>query len=128
MITNRLEGTSVEFGDELAAKDLTQNRLGQEVVVPRVDPAGVIEREAARGNDDMEMRMEPEFWNFFASLFYGEDDPEAPTLNYVNAGYNGPVRSKEAEHAIWDPDAKHNNHPLRCVRYRAEGCTPSVGR
>src|SRR5215469_2512556 len=28
--------------------------------------------------------------NFFASLFYGEDDPEALTLNYVNAGSNGP--------------------------------------
>ena len=28
--------------------------------------------------------------NSFASLFYGEDDPEALTLNYVNAGYNGP--------------------------------------
>ena len=52
-----LEGLA-ESCDELAAKDLTQNRLGQEVVVPRVDPAGVIEREAAGGNDDMEMRME----------------------------------------------------------------------
>ena len=28
--------------------------------------------------------------NFFASLFCGEDDPEALTLNYVNAGYNAP--------------------------------------
>src|SRR5262249_58830303 len=45
----------------LAGKDVTQSRLGQEVVGPRVDPAGVIEREAAGGNDDMEMRMEPEF-------------------------------------------------------------------
>src|SRR5215467_8175315 len=66
--------------------------------------------------------------NFFASLFYGEDDPEALTLNCVNAGYNGPVRSKEADHAIWDPDTRHNNHPLRYVRHRAEGCTSSVGR
>jgi len=28
--------------------------------------------------------------SFFASLFYGEDDPEVLTLNYVNAGYNRP--------------------------------------
>ena len=28
--------------------------------------------------------------NIFASLVYGEDDPEALTLNYVNAGYNRP--------------------------------------
>lgn len=28
--------------------------------------------------------------NFFASLFYRKDDPKALTLNYVNAGYNGP--------------------------------------
>ena len=28
--------------------------------------------------------------NFFTSLFYGEDYPEALTLNYVNAGYNRP--------------------------------------
>ena len=54
--------------------------------------------------------------NFFASLFYREDDPEALTLNYVNAGYNRPVRSKEADYAIWDPDARHNNHSLRYVR------------
>jgi hypothetical protein len=54
--------------------------------------------------------------NFFTSLFYGEDYPEALTLNYVNAGYNGPARSKEADYAIWDPDASHNNHPLRYVR------------
>jgi hypothetical protein len=51
--------------------------------------------------------------NIFASLFYGEDDPEALTLNYVNVGYNGPVRSKEADHAIWDPDARHTlSRPL----------------
>jgi hypothetical protein len=28
--------------------------------------------------------------NFFASLFYGEDDPEALILNCVNAGSNRP--------------------------------------
>jgi hypothetical protein len=28
--------------------------------------------------------------NFVASLFYGEDDPEALTLIYVNPGYNRP--------------------------------------
>ena len=52
-----MEGLA-ESCDELAAKDLTQNRLGQEVVLSCVDPAGVIRREAAGGNDDMEMRME----------------------------------------------------------------------
>jgi hypothetical protein len=46
--------------DELAAKDLAQHFLGKEVVLSCVDPAGVIGREAAGGNDDMEMRMEIE--------------------------------------------------------------------
>src|SRR5262249_34999807 len=67
-----------------------------------------------------------EFRGFFR--VYGEDDPEARTLNSVNAGYNRPVRSKEAEHANWDPHAGHDRHTLRCVWYRPEGCTSSVGR
>ena len=54
-----LEGLP-EGGDELATKDLTQHFFGQEVVVRRVDPAGVIEREAAGGNHTMDMRMKLE--------------------------------------------------------------------
>ena len=46
--------------DELAAKDLAQHFLGKEVVLSCVDPAGVIGREAAGGNDDMEMRVKIE--------------------------------------------------------------------
>jgi hypothetical protein len=43
-----LEGLP-EGGDELATEDLTQYRFGQEVVVRRVDPAGVIERRPPAG-------------------------------------------------------------------------------
>src|SRR6516165_2080532 len=38
------------------------------------------------------------------------------------------VRSKEADYALWDPHARHDNHTLRCVWYRAEGWTSSLGR
>ena len=46
-----------ESVDELAAKDFAQHFLGKEVVVSCVDPAGVIGREAAGGNDTMNVRV-----------------------------------------------------------------------
>src|SRR5258706_7281860 len=55
-----LEGLP-EGRDELATKDPTQYRFGQEVVVRRADPAGVIERETSGGHYTMHMRMKPEF-------------------------------------------------------------------
>jgi hypothetical protein len=48
-------------GHELATKDLAEYRFGQEVVFLGRHPAGVIGREAAGGNDDMDMRMELQF-------------------------------------------------------------------
>src|SRR6516162_2681675 len=66
--------------------------------------------------------------NFLASLFYGEDDPETLTLNYVNASYKRPARSKEVDNAIWYKHARRDNHTLRCVWYRPEGRTSSIGR
>src|SRR6266481_7420995 len=46
--------------DELATKDLTQYRFGQEVVVRRADPAGVIERETSGGHHRMNVGMKPD--------------------------------------------------------------------
>jgi hypothetical protein len=46
--------------DELATEDLTQYRIGQEVVVRRADPAGVIERETSGGHHTMDMWMKPD--------------------------------------------------------------------
>src|SRR6266446_10600293 len=54
-----LEGLP-EGRDKLATKDLTQYRFGQEIVVRRVDPAGVIERETSGGHHTMDMRMKPD--------------------------------------------------------------------
>src|SRR6266403_951305 len=54
-----LEGLP-EGRDELATEDLTQYRFGQEVVVRRADPAGVIERETSGGHHAMDMGMKPE--------------------------------------------------------------------
>jgi hypothetical protein len=54
-----LEGLP-EGRDELATKDLTQYRFGQEVVVRRADPAGVIERETSGGNHTMNVGMKPD--------------------------------------------------------------------
>ena len=54
-----LEGLP-EGRDELAPKDLTQYRFGQEVVVRRADPAGVIERETSGGHHTMDMGMKPD--------------------------------------------------------------------
>jgi len=51
-----LEGLP-EGRDELATKNLTQYRFGQEVVVRRADPAGVIERETSGGHHAMDMGM-----------------------------------------------------------------------
>ena len=51
-----LEGLP-DGGDELATEDLTQYRFGPEVVVRRVYPAGVIERETSGGHHTMDMRM-----------------------------------------------------------------------
>src|SRR5882762_3521848 len=56
-----LEGLP-EGRDELATKELTQYRFGQEMVVRRVDPAGVIERETSGGHHTMDMRMNLTFW------------------------------------------------------------------
>ena len=56
-----LEGLP-EGRDELATKELTQYRFGQEIVVRRVDPAGVIERETSGGHHTMDMRMNLTFW------------------------------------------------------------------
>src|SRR5258706_6178445 len=54
-----LEGLP-EGRDELATKNLTQYRFGQEVVVRRADPAGVIERETSGGHHAMDMGMKSE--------------------------------------------------------------------
>jgi hypothetical protein len=54
-----LEGLP-EGCNELATKDLTQYRFGQEVVVRRADPAGVIERETSGGHHTMDMGMKPD--------------------------------------------------------------------
>jgi len=54
-----LEGLP-EACDELATEDLTQYRFGQEVVVRRVHPAGVIERETSGGHHTMDMGMKPD--------------------------------------------------------------------
>src|SRR5260221_1042396 len=54
-----LEGLP-EGRDELATKNLTQYRFGQEVVVRRADPAGVIERETSGGDPARDMGMKPE--------------------------------------------------------------------
>jgi len=47
--------------DELAAKDFSQHLLGQEVVVPGTNPAGVIGREATGRHHTMDMWMGGEF-------------------------------------------------------------------
>ena len=47
----------LERVDELATKDSPQHLLGKEVIVSRANPAGVIEREAAGGNDTVDMGM-----------------------------------------------------------------------
>ena len=52
-----LEG-QFERVDEFATKDFCQHFLGQEVFFSGANPAGVIRREAAGGNDAMDMRME----------------------------------------------------------------------
>src|SRR5258707_1472191 len=49
-----------EVSDELATKNVTQYRLGKEVVVRRADPAGVIERETSGGHHAMDMGMKAE--------------------------------------------------------------------
>src|SRR6266481_1683385 len=46
--------------EDLATKDLTQYRFGQEVVVRRADPAGVIERETSGGHHRMNVGMKPD--------------------------------------------------------------------
>ena len=43
--------------DELATKDLAEDRLGQEVVLSGTHPTGVIGREAAGRHDTMDMGM-----------------------------------------------------------------------
>jgi len=50
----------LESADELAAKDFAQDFLGQEVVFSCVDPTGVIGKEAARGDDTMNVRVKIE--------------------------------------------------------------------
>ena len=47
----------LESADELAAKDFAQDILGKEVVFSCVDPTAVIGREAAGGNDTMNVRV-----------------------------------------------------------------------
>ena len=47
----------LESADDLAAKDFAQDFLGRELVFSCVDPTGVIGREAARGNDTMNVRV-----------------------------------------------------------------------
>src|SRR6266853_5754996 len=54
-----LEGLP-EGRDELATKDLTRYRFGQEVVARRADPAGVIERETSGGHHRMNVGMKPD--------------------------------------------------------------------
>jgi len=54
-----LEGLP-EGGDELTTKNLAQYRFGQEVVVRRADPVGVIERETSGGHHTMDMGMKPD--------------------------------------------------------------------
>ena len=52
-----LEGL-LESVDEFAAKDFRQHCLGEEVFFLGAHPASVIGREAAGGNDAMDMRMD----------------------------------------------------------------------
>ena len=49
--------SALQTRDELAPKDATQHFDGKEEAVTRVDPAGVVEGEAAGRNDAVDMRM-----------------------------------------------------------------------
>src|SRR5438445_13841493 len=51
----------LESGDELAAKHLPENGNGEKEARVRSNPAGVIEREPAGGDDTMDMGMNLEF-------------------------------------------------------------------
>jgi hypothetical protein len=46
-----------QAGDELAAKDTTQDFYGQEEKITRADPAMMIWREPTRGNDAVNVGM-----------------------------------------------------------------------
>ena len=50
--------SSLQSGDELAAKDATEYAHRQEEGIARMDPAGVIERKTSGWNQAVEMRME----------------------------------------------------------------------
>src|SRR5260370_31006032 len=49
----------LETGDELAAKHTSEYLNGEKEARARSNPAGVIERESAGGNNTVDMRMEP---------------------------------------------------------------------
>src|SRR5260370_10115024 len=51
----------LESVDKLSAKDLTQHLAGKKVPLGSDHPVGVIERQAASGNDTMHMREKVEF-------------------------------------------------------------------
>ena len=50
-----------ESGDELAAEDTSQYLDGEKEARTRSNPAGVIEREPAGGDDTVDMRMNLQF-------------------------------------------------------------------
>src|ERR1700739_719738 len=50
----------LESADELATEDFAQDFLGKEVVFSCVDPAAVVEREAAGGHHAMHVRVKIE--------------------------------------------------------------------
>jgi hypothetical protein len=54
-----LEGLP-ETGNELAAEDAAKHVDGKKESLAGSNPVGVIERQAACGNDAMDMRMKPE--------------------------------------------------------------------
>src|SRR6202171_44732 len=94
-----LEGP-LETSNELAAEDATKHLDGEEKSAARFYPVGVIERQAAGGNDAMDMGMKPELLT--PSVQHGEEAEFRAEVSGIASDFEKSFRTGAEQQIIED--------------------------
>src|SRR5436309_7776078 len=94
-----LEGL-LETGNELAAEDATKHLDGEEKSGARFYPLRVIERQAAGGNDAMDMGMKPELLT--PSVQHGEEAEFRAEVSRIASDFEKSIRTGAEQQIVDD--------------------------
>src|SRR6266850_8307698 len=90
----------LETGNELAAEDATKHPDGEEKSRARFDPLRVIERQAAGGNDAMDMGMKPELLT--PSVQHGEEADFRAKVSRIASDFKKGFRTGAEQQIVED--------------------------